>query len=92
MRIAIRDGLQDSADDEDQSPDQERPPTTDRRGQRRGTESTEERAGLKDGDDVGVDVVGFLLVYVSVRVGDTEVGLEVALRDDASADPTVGGT
>lgn len=48
----------------------------------------EECASLEDGDDIGIDLVCFVLVNLTTRVGDTEVDLEIRLGHDASTNAT----
>ena len=54
-------------------------------GERCTAQCTEERAGLEDGHDVGAHIVGLFGVRYS-GVLNTEVGLEVILCDNSSAD------
>ena len=58
-------------------------------GERCTAQCTEECAGLEDGHDVGAHVVGFFGVRYTGML-DPEVGLEVVLRDNSTADAAEG--
>lgn len=76
------------AHNEHEGEGQQCPSTTDSGREGGRAQSTEECTCLQNGDDIGADLVRFVLVDDAVYVGDAKVSLEIRLCDYTTTNTT----